>query len=67
MAKSVTGFRLSNAEVEMIDAVAKHYRLDNRTEAVQWLVRREYFNLESLERRIAELEKELAMLKSLAQ
>jgi len=53
VAKSVTGFRLSDQEIEMIDAVAKHYKLDNRTEAIQWLVRREYFSLESLARRIA--------------
>jgi len=67
VAKSVTGFRLSDQEIEMIDAVAKHYKLDNRTEAIQWLVRREYFSLESLARRIADLENELAVLRGLAQ
>lgn len=66
MAKPVTGFRLSDAELEMIDDLAGRYRLDNRTEALQWLIRQEYFKFRSLEQRIAELESELGRLKILA-
>lgn len=66
MAKSVTGFRLSDAELNMIDDLATRYRLDNRTETLQWLIRQEFFKFKSLEQRIAELESDLGKLKALA-
>lgn len=66
MAKSVTGFRLSDAELKMIDDLADRYRLDNRTETLQWVIRQEYFKFKSLEQRIIELESELGKLKALA-
>lgn len=63
MARETKGFRFSVEELEMIDWLAKHYQEVNRTDLLRWLVRRDYFELTALKKKVEELEDKLKGVK----